>query len=186
MLAEKTEPSSHVRAALTRRRPVCQLCGITARVHVLVGYENDRPRILDYCIGCASHDSRGYTSPDSTPRMRIRTSAVLVVLGVLVAGVGAIGALVDVSGHAGFGWYQRLGVGLGVLVAICGGLLRVELLALSGAIVAGAAAGVDLLTDGAPHRELVEFALAFCGSCFMLVGLLLAKRTAGANKNQPV
>jgi hypothetical protein len=168
------------RAEAPRAARICQICGLTARVHILVGYESGKPKMNEFCISCATHRSHSREAAQTESRERIRFGSVLIIFGALLAVVGAFGALVGVSGHEGFGWYQRLGVGVGALVAICGALLRVELLALSGAIVAGLSAGVDFVsTQGSQSGEWLAFGLSCVGLFSMLAGLLVARRAVG-------
>lgn len=184
VLQDQAERTSESRAATPRAGRECQICGLAARVHILVGYEQGKPKVNEFCILCATQHAQAREAPQAESRERIRFGSVLILFGILLAVVGAAGALFGVSGHEGFGWYQRLGVGVGALVAICGGLLRVELLALTGAIVAGLSAGIDFVsTHGSQSGEWLSFGLSCVGLFFMLAGLLVARRAGGPTRH---
>jgi hypothetical protein len=92
--------------------------------------------------------------------------------------------MVGISGTEGFGWYQRLGVSAGALIAICGALLRAELLALAGAIIVGTAAGVDLVASNTSQVGVwLSLALSGLGLICIVAGLLAVRIRAAFSGN---
>jgi len=156
---------------------VCELCGRPARVHVLEGYAAGRPLRRCFCVPCAAAPSSSPRAAQARPA-RLRLRIVVGLAGVALALVGLLGDQLIPEGHAGFGWYQRIGALIGALVLFIGMLVRAEVVVAGGALFLGAALCADWfgLTRGPGIGWKQQTMLAVGGACVVLV--LAGRRVA--------
>jgi hypothetical protein len=118
------------------------VCAAEARVHILLGYDRDRPVTRRLCESCAAA-----ASSEQSARQAGRGRRLLALLS-LTAGSAMIvvGVFADVllrDGAAGFGWRQITGTGLGACIAFMGLLFRSKPILLAGACLMGASMLAD-------------------------------------------
>jgi hypothetical protein len=156
----------------------CDRCGAPARVHVLAGYADGRPIGRHFCHACADVAYELHLGAEAGPgRPRPRVSSLIIVVGVVFAVLGTSFDLFGVKGAAGFGWQQQGGVAAGVLLVILGGLLRVDALAIGGALLFGAAVLADVYgTLGSPGIGLKQQLLVAAGVLLIFAGVWLRRR----------
>ncbi len=154
----------------------CSACSAPARVHILRGYSKGDPLIVRLCLACANREAESRATADVDVRRRVGMGSLLVFVGTLLALSGAMNAFFQLSSHAGFGWIQTFGVGLGAFLAVCGGLLKVDLLAVSGAFLVGLMAGLDWLDLEGQQHSWIHQAGACLGLASMLIGLGILRR----------
>ena len=180
---------------LVRRRRGCEVCGRPARVHILENYGHGQPIIRRFCLHCALENPRPVPVPEqAAPRTRI--TALIALVGVAIGVLGVLGDTLTLESHAGFGWFQRLGVFVGALIVFVATLLRADLIALGGIfIVMGSLCADWFGLARAPGIGWKQQALLACsGACLMLALLgrirsnharrrarLLARDAAGEN-----
>ena len=175
--------ASSDRPAGTLPTPVstCELCGATARVQVLEGYANGQPVVRRFCLVCASGPALAPGSEERNARPSVWT--IIALLGVALGVLGAFGDLILPNFHAGFGWYQRCGVVVGVLLGLLGVLMRIDVLALGGAGLFIVSLGADWLglrhSPGVGWKQQLVLALAVV--C-MLLALLRRRVKAGRDR----
>lgn len=127
-------------------------------------------------MACANRETESRASAHLDSRRRVGLGSLLVFLGTLLALYGASSAFFQLSSNAGFGWMQTFGLGLGAFLAVCGGLLRVDLLAVSGAFLVGLMAGLDWLGQYGLQHNWFQRAGACCGLASILIGLGILRR----------
>jgi hypothetical protein len=176
--ADRRLPQRRLKSAGAVQGIRCELCGQSARVHVLEGYDSGRPILRHFCLPCAARDPAPLAT--SRPRgPRLRVSSLVALAGIVVGVVGVFGELLVPEGHAGFGWYQRCGVALGAVFMLVGTLMRADLIALTGAFLFGAALCADWLgitrAPGVGWKQ--QILLGICGVCVFagLLGRVLAR-----------
>jgi hypothetical protein len=187
---DSVDRGSTPREAGTQELPVtpCERCGAPARVHVLAGYVEGRPVHRHFCHACAdvAYELQLEVGVGRV-RPRPRVSSLIIAVGVLFAVLGASFDLLGIEGAAGFGWQQQGGMAVGVLLVILGGLLRVDAIAIAGALLFGAAALADVYgTLGSPGIGLKQQFFVAAGVSLILAGIWLRRRKrqqrlAGAN-----
>lgn len=159
-------------------RQQCERCGAPARVCVLEGYVGSHPVHRHFCLDCADSAYRLYLE-NSPGRVRPRLSwaSLFISAGLLLTALGAAADEFGVHGSAGFGWKQQGSLLVGALVVVIGALLRVELLAIAGAVLVGLAALADVFGPvGSPGVGWKQAATIFTGLAFLSAGLLTRKR----------
>lgn len=156
--------------------PNCSGCKAPARVHILRGYSSGAPLIVRLCLACANREAESRAIADVDVRRRVGMGSLLVFLGTLLALSGSMSAFFQLPSHAGFGWIQTFGVGLGAFLAVCGGLLKIDLLAVAGAFLVGLMAGLDWLDMREHQQNWIHQAGACCGLASMLIGLGILRR----------
>ena len=128
-----------------------------------------------FCLACAD-STPAREAAAGTGRTRVAMRACLVTAGIFLMMVGALGDHLGIHGTPGFGWHQQLGVLLGALLLVCGGLLRIDLVAVIGAMIVALSAGADWLglgnNDGFGWKQ--EGAV-LSGFMLALVGLALER-----------
>lgn len=138
--AEPVVPPPVSPPAAAPPRPRCQRCGAPARVQVLAGYAGGAPVLHRACLACADAAlAAGPQARSARPRLR----GTVLLAGAVLLFVGLLGDWLVPDGRAGFGWHQRTGLLLGVVVSLLGLLVRVNFLTLLGAYLAGAALLAD-------------------------------------------
>ena len=159
----------------------CELCGRPARVRTLIGYREGAPLMRIFCLGCADTvPARGFAG-GTTDRTRVAMRNFLVAAGIFVMLVGALGDHLGIHASPGFGWYQRAGLVLGTLLLACGALLRIDLMALVGAMVFALSAGADWLgIAGSDGFGWKQDGAILGGFLIALVGLALERRARHA------
>ena len=177
---ESSDRGSTLGEAATQDEPParCDRCGAPARVHVLAGYVEGRPVHRHFCHACAdvAYELQLEVGAGNA-RPRPRVSSLIIAVGVLFAVLGTSFDLFGVEGAAGFGWKQQGGVAIGVLLVVLGGLLRVDAIAIAGAVLFGAAALADVygLLGSPGFGSKQRFAVAV-GVFLVLIGIWLRKR----------
>jgi hypothetical protein len=157
-------------------------------VNVLEGYVGGQPTRRHFCLECADV-AYGLYIEGGTGRTRPRPhlSSLLIAAGLLLALVGASVDLLGIEGHAGFGWKQQAGLVVGTLLVALGALLRVDALAIGGALLFGVAALADVYgTVGTPGVGWRQRAAILAGLVVVLVGFYarerrLSRRLSGAD-----
>lgn len=148
--------------------PACDVCGRPAVVHVLDRYLRGQPRLLRFCAACRARTHFGPAGAEAEAP-RIRLSSLLALAGLACCLVGVFGDSLVLPSRPGFGLVQGGGLLLGLLIFFVGGLLRADLIALAGVLLAGASLGADLLGvvrgPGFGYRQqlLTAFGLAVLG-----------------------
>jgi hypothetical protein len=104
-------------------------------------------------------------------------SSLIIIIGLLLAVLGASADLFGMHGAAGFGWKQQAGVIVGALLVVLGALLRVDALAVGGLILFAVAALADVYgTIGAPGMGWRQRVAIIVGLVLVLGGLRLRHR----------
>ena len=161
----------------------CELCGDRARVQVLEGYAANVSVRRHLCLSCArTHLPPPFVAPQA--KKRLGGLFLLVLTGVGLGIWGIFGDILGPAGHPGFGWYQRIGIGVGALIVVAGALLQVEIVALTGACFFIGALFVDVLglppTPGIGWKQqvLIGISVACVAGALLgrLVSPLLARR----------
>lgn len=149
----------------------CDVCGRPAAVFVLDRYLRGQPRLLRFCCPCRSQAHFGPAGAEEEAP-RIRLSSLLALVGLVFALIGLFGDFLVLPSRPGFGLFQGGGVLLGILVFFIGGLLRADLVALGGLLLAGTAVFADVLgvTRG-PGLGYKQELLVACGLTAAGVGL---------------
>jgi hypothetical protein len=162
------------------RRGLCEQCGAPQRVAILVGYADGGPVRRSLCLECADAADAGRVSGSVGPtRRRPTMGSLLIATGLLVTLFGIVVDLFGVQTNAGFGLKQQAGLLVGALVVTLGAVLRIDILAVSGAILLGLAGLADLCEEvGTPGLGWQQGGAILTGLGFFLAGLLLWHRRA--------
>ncbi|MBN1345163.1 MAG: hypothetical protein JXQ73_20885 [Phycisphaerae bacterium] len=156
----------------------CEICGEPARVRVLDRYANGEPVFRQYCLDCADRDDP-IGGPGSGPSSRhhLTFASLMIVAGLSISLLGALGDYVGVHSGVGIGWYQTIGIAVGALFVLIGALLGADVIAVFGTIVFGLAACADLMGFGGVAGIGWKQNLAiFAGVVLTFVGVLLRLR----------
>jgi len=110
-------------------------------------------------------------------RPRLKVSGLLVLFGLLM-GFIALGAdYLGISGQTGFGWYQRLGLLIGMALVVMGSLFRVDVMCVVGVVLLILSLTADFLhvgmSPGIGRRQQFAMGLAVAT---LVAGLLLSRR----------
>lgn len=153
----------------------CQVCGQPARVKILEGYLSGEPVFRHFCFACAERFHRDMSALETGgPGRRLSYGVLLTLVGFMIVGLGALGDHLGIHGSRGFGWYQLLILGLGLLLMILGALTRVEIMAVMGTLIAGLTACSDLLRlSGAPGVGWKQQTALVLGLVLAAVGILM-------------
>lgn len=147
-------------------------------MHVLEGYVRGEPVVRRLCFQCASRFPPAVLEgPREKPRIRI--AGLIGLAGVVFGAVGVFADAFIPEGQVGFGWYQRTGVALAVVIVLVGTLMRADIVALGGLFLFGAALCADWLgvarTPGIGSKQ--QALLAISAACVVLA---LVARFAGS------
>ena len=150
----------------------CDVCGEAARVHVLEGYFRGEPVIRRLCFRCASRFPPSVLG-GARDRPRIGIAALIGLAGVVFGMVGVFADALIPEGHAGFGWYQRTGVALAVVIALVGMLMRADVVMLGGLFLFVAALCADWIggarTPGIGSKQEALLAIGTaCVACALI------------------
>lgn len=122
-----------------KQRPnPCEACGKSARVLILDGYSAGKPLFRRLCLDCAD---------DTPPAPAARWTALyplLIIVGAYLGAGNLLGDWIGLTGADGFGRTQVIGLIVGIAAVALGGVFRIDLLALGGAVVFGMALIGDL------------------------------------------
>ena len=174
-------PSRHSWRGLDTRRArgVCESCGEPARAHILEGYSGGMPNVRRFCLNCVDEHAEPLPEPPKA-RSGLPAGLLLGLVSVVFGVLGVFGDSLLPEVHAGFGWYQRLGVGLGALLVLTGTLLRVDLIALSGAFLFAGSICADWF--GLVHSPGIGWKQqAFVGISAACVLVVFLRRMAGTH-----
>jgi hypothetical protein len=123
---------------------VCDSCAAPARVRILDGYRDGAPQIRTLCLRCAEGDAPPVLDAAGV-KERLPVSTLLAVVGISLAFVGLFGDTLTFTVAAGFGWYQKIGAAVAVVLILLGALLKTDLIVLSGGFLFLLACGADWL-----------------------------------------
>jgi len=123
------QPSTEAPAAADSA--ACEGCGLFARVHILEGYQQGEPIYRRLCLKCAAAVAR---APAARRSFRFTFSLFSLAAGVL-CGCAALAAGTLPANLPFFSWLRGGGVAAGALLVVIGTFLRVDLIALGGALV---------------------------------------------------
>lgn len=154
-------------------RPRCARCAHAARVSVLTGYRKGEPQIEHFCLECV--DTARRTLSDRSLDERVSSGLPLVFFGALCGLLAFISDHVPgfAGEHPGVGSLQMLGLVLGVTALVLGAMLRIDPVAMSGAIVVALAISADFMTLGrAPGLGWKQGVLIAASCGVMLLGVL--------------
>ncbi|MFO0837885.1 MAG: hypothetical protein U1D55_05115 [Phycisphaerae bacterium] len=129
----------------------CAVCGASARVHVLEGYRGGQPCYRSLCFQCADAARRVERVSPRRHRTGRGLALALILGGVSLGILGAVGDRLGIGANRGFGWLQQSGLATGALFVVLGALLRIDLIAIVGTILFGLAASADLLRGTDRH-----------------------------------
>lgn len=160
----------------------CEICGQPARVRVLAKYLNGAPVFKQYCLDCADkHHDTPPRQRDPWSRQHMSFASLLMVAGVFIVIVAAMGDYLGIRGVSGFGWYQSMGICIGAFFVLLGAMLRADVVAVFGTIVFGLAACSDLLgikgAEGIGWKQNLAIA---AGVVLTAVGVILRVRALRA------
>ena len=168
-VASAAEPAA---ASQCERAPtMCEHCGGPARVYVLEGYADGRPKFRCVCLGCL--ETLGPVLASGPRRRPLRLRVLVLMVGVVLLAIGAFGDYLIPNTPVGFGWHKQIGVALAGALLLVGLLLGAEVIALGGGLfLAGCVfAGEFGLTKGAGVGWKQGFMIA-AGGWLLLVGWL--------------
>jgi hypothetical protein len=162
------------------QRARCERCSAPARVFVLEGYVDGQPVRHHFCLECADSAYRHYLDRGAgVIRPRLSFGSLLIIVGLLLTAVGASVDELGLHGSGGFGWKQQGGLLIGMVVLVLGALLRVDILAIVGAILVGAAALADVFGPvGSPGVGWKQGALILAGLLVLAAGIFMRRRRA--------
>lgn len=124
-------------------RGQCQACGASARIVVLEGYRDGEPLMAHYCAECRAKTHVAARSVESVRESRLSLGTLVCIAGVTIALLGATADLLSLWPSMGFGWLQRTALITGAIVTFLGVLIRVDVVAVGGALTVGIALCFD-------------------------------------------
>ena len=133
------------------------------------------------CLACVDQEKpRAGTHHAAADHRLLHTGTLLIVVGVLLAIASTSVDYVGITGSPGIGGYQLLGLGAGAICVLFGAMLRIEVLAVTGALAFGLAVCADLLgvagSQGVGWKEQCGYLVA----ALLVVGGFLYRRLGRA------
>ena len=127
----------------------CAVCAAPARVRILLDYQDGGPVLGQYCLSCAdSAPDRYYASKGDASTRTEWFARVCLLGGVAICLVAALGDFLHIAGNAGFGWQQRTGILIGIILVLLAAILRIDILGIAGAILLCLSALADVIHVG--------------------------------------
>lgn len=164
----------------------CESCGDPAILLVLEGYSQSRPVRRAFCANHAQFaGNRLRPRTEAEPRPRRGSAAIAIGLGALTLTLIAMLGDRMPSTHAGFGIAQAVGLAVGAFCVVLGGVLRLDVVSIGGALLAGMSLLADFAGGGRSAgfgwRQQLVLAVGF-----LLLGLagLLAWRSIQARRER--
>lgn len=163
---------------------VCQVCGLRARVRVLLDYRDGQPVLGQFCLTCADGAAARYYASSGDPAARREWVARLCMLaGVAICAVAALGDFLNIAGHSGFGWQQRSGILIGIMLVILAALLRIDVFAIAGAFLLALSALADVIHVGqSAGFGWKQEGCIIVGIAVLAVALYLRRNAAGPRR----
>ncbi len=173
-------------ATRDEQRTRCERCGAPVRVHILEGYVEGKPVRRHLCSDCADTAYALYLKHGAGHvRPRLSLGSLLITGGLLLVVLGISVDQFGIQGSAGFGWKQQAGLLAGLFVVIVGSLLRIDVVAIAGAILVAIAALADVSgLIGAPGVGWRQQAVILAGLVFIWGGIFLRKRQVAAPRER--
>lgn len=127
-------PDATPQAAITGDPSCCEDCGRQARVVVLEGYTDGRPRRRAMCLAHAAERAPQALRRQPGPR-RPSITTLIGIAGGVGAMIGLLGDSLTTAVPMTFGWSQGALVAAGGLIIFVGALLRADFVALAGTLL---------------------------------------------------
>ncbi len=155
----------------------CQVCGGIVHVRFLKGYRDGKPVVDRFCFKCVDEQPEHLLVNDRKPVCgRLNFGSMEIFVGLLMIALGIGGDYLGISGSIGFGWYQQLGVVLGVLFLALGTIFQIEFIFFSGTVIFVLSAFADVFSlSGQGGIGWKQQLVVFAGLATMLLGLWLRR-----------